>query len=131
MQTFASNPVDDMADRYTAMLESALLARALADTGALPDERRKQLLRQWLHGTFNPSADGCTTIGEGRGLLAWQPEDSGYRLVWLAPSGLACPLARIYAQDDGSWAVLVVAGVRDDPAEAMATAEWGVSRLTA
>lgn len=131
MQTFAANLTDETAERYTAMLESALLARALADTGALPDERRKQLLRQWLHGTFNPSADGCTTIGEGSGALVWQPEGSGYRLTWLAPTGLACPLARIYAQDDGSWAVLVVAGVRDNPAEAMAIAEWGVSRLTA
>jgi hypothetical protein len=45
------------------------------------------------------------------------------------PAGIACPLAHIYPQPDGSWAVLIVAGVRNEITEAMAAAEWGISRL--
>lgn len=132
MQVFPSGITDELADRYTAELESALLARALADTGNLPDERAKALLASWLAGTFNAAMAALgESIATGRGDLAWQPDGTGYRLVWLAPTGLACPLARIYDQEDGTWAALVVAGVRGDPAAAMIAAEWGISRLAA
>jgi hypothetical protein len=63
------------------------------------------------------------------GPLSWEPEAEGYRLVWYMPAGIACPLAHIYPQPDGSWAVLIVAGVRNEITEAMAAAEWGISRL--
>jgi hypothetical protein len=119
------------ASRFAAELESALLAQALADTGGLPDERTKALLRQWLVGTFDAASANLLSIIDGRGALDWKPEGDGYRLVWYAPTGLACPLARIYAQADGSWAALIVAGVRDDAQSAMLAAEWGVSRLAA
>ena len=130
MQVFPPDMTDELASRYTAELESALLARALADTGNLPDERAKALLASWLAGTFNAAMAALSeSIATGRGDLLWQPDGEGYRLVWLAPTGLACPLARIYGQEDGTWAALVVAGVRDDPAAAMIAAEWGISRL--
>lgn len=123
---------DERAERFIAMLESALLARALAETGPLPYERRRALLSTFLLGTFNAaSAAMACTIGEGRGVLDWEPDGQGYRLVWYAPAGLACPLARLYRQENDSWAVLVVAGVCDDPSSAMLCAEWGVSRLAA
>lgn len=125
----ASDP--DHARRYTAELEAALLARSLADAGGLPDERAKALLSSWLRGVFNASSAGLLSIGDGRGHIAWEPEGTGYRLKWIAPCGIACPLARIYEQEDGSWAVLIVAAVRDDPASAMMAAEWGISRLAA
>ena len=131
MQTFAQNAGDETAERFAADLESALLARALAGAGSLPDERTKALLASWLCGTFNATAYGALTINEGRGTLAWEAEGDGYRLVWLNPSGLACPLARLYAQPDGTWVSLIVAGVRDSADEAMIAAEWGVSRLSA
>lgn len=131
MRSFARQDRDALAARFAAGLESALLARALAEAGGLPDERAKALLACWLCGTFNATAHDVTTIGEGRGLLAWEPEGDGYRMVWLAPSGLACPLARLYPQADGTWAALIVAGVRDSTEQAMMAAEWGVSRLGA
>lgn len=131
MRAFHNGSVDDRAERFAAELESALLARALAETGGLPDERAKALLALWLAGTFNATAAAIASIGEGRGVMAWEPDGSGYRLTWYAPTGLACPLARLYPQEDGTWAALIVAGVRSDAAEAMIAAEWGVSRLAA
>lgn len=128
MRTFLDG--DDLTARFTAELETALLARALADTGGLPDERTKALLRDWVAGLFNASAFALMRIGEGRGELAWQPERDGFRLVWLAPTGLACPLARLYPQANDTWAAMVVAGVKDTAEEAMIAAEWAVARLT-
>lgn len=131
MRTFTDTAGDDLAARFGAQLESALLARALAEAGGLPDERARALLSQWVLGTFNASAlpldSGCALAGA----LAWEPDGQGHRLVWYMPGGLACPLARLYQQADGSWAALIVAGVKDDLIEAMAAAEWGVARLTA
>ena len=121
---------DDEVGRYAADLESALLAQALAETGALGPERTKALLRRWLAGAFNASAQH---IGEAgfKGTLSWEPERDSHRLIWYTPSGLACPLARIYPQENGTWAALIVAGVKDDLLEAMLSAEWGIARLTA
>ena len=130
MRSFTDIAGDDTAARYTAELESALLAQALADTGGLGDERTKALLRHWIAGLFNANAAALASLADGRGTLAWEPDGSGYRLIWYAPTGMACPLARLYAQENGTWAALIVAGVRDDLIEAMAAAEWGVSRLT-
>jgi hypothetical protein len=126
-----SDTTDDNAERFTAELESALLAQALFGTGGLPDERAQALLSLWLRGTFNATVLNLRTIGDGCGDMAWEPDGTGYRLTWYTPTGLACPLARIYPQENGSWAALIVAGVRDDAGAAMAAAEWGVSRLTA
>lgn len=131
MKTFADEPGDEIARRFTADLESALLARALAGTGALPDEPRKALLHGWLLGTFHASAHGQHSIGEGRGALLWEADGTDYRLTWYSPTGLVCPLARIYRQADDTWAALIVAGVRGSAEEAMIAAEWGVSRLAA
>jgi len=126
------NATDENAGRrFTAELESALFARALADAGGQSDERLRALLSAWLCGTFNASAVGLLSICEGRGHTAWEPEGNGYRLTWYAPTGQACALARMYEQENGTWAALIVAGVRDDPAAAMMAAEWGVSRLAA
>lgn len=130
MRTFVDTSGDELAARFTAALESALLAQALAETGTLPDERTKALLRDWVAGVFNASAVALHSIPEGRGQLAWEPDGAGFRLTWHAPTGMACPLARIYEQPGGTWVALIVAGVRDDLIEAMAAAEWGVSRLT-
>lgn len=130
MRTFTDASGDEIAARFTAALESALLAQALAETGTLSAERTKALLREWIAGLFNATAAALTSIGEGRGRLDWEPDGSGFRLSWYAPTGMACPLARLYQQANGTWVALIVAGVRDDLIEAMAAAEWGVSRLT-
>ncbi|MGP2490309.1 hypothetical protein ACTDI4_01590 [Mesorhizobium sp. PUT5] len=131
MQTFSPQIGDELADRYTEQLESALMARALADAGALPDERTRAMLSCWIVGVFNSAAAELRTLAEGRGELSWQLEGDGFRLVWQSPTGLACHLARVYPQANDTWAALIVAGVRDDVDEAMAAAEWGVSRLSA
>lgn len=130
VQTFDNAGTEHGAGRYQAQLENALLAIALAETGNAPD-RQKSLYAAWLIGSFNAIAHGARRLDEGYGVLDWTPEGDGYRLTWFAPTGLACPLARVYRQPDGSWASLVVAGVRGELIEAMAAAEWAVSRLTA
>jgi hypothetical protein len=120
---------DPAASRYAADLENALLARALFEAGGLTDERGSAVLRQWAIGSFNAAAHGVPLLKDG-GVLRWEREGSGLRLVWIMPGGIICPLARLYPQEDGTWAALVVAGVKDDPADAMIAAEWAVSRLT-
>ena len=120
---------DNLAARFGPMLESALLARALADTGGSSDERAKALLGQWMLGTFNAASVALGGLGSLIGYLDWEPDGAGQRLVWYSPAGVACPLARLYEQPDGMWAALIVAGVKDDLLAAMAAAEWGVSRL--
>jgi hypothetical protein len=119
---------DHGAGRYQAQLENALLAKAIAETGNA--DERQALLSAWLIGTFNATMFGITRIEDGYGMLDWVPDGNAYRLLWIAPTGLACPLAQVYQQPDGSWASLVVAGVRDDLPAAMAAAEWAVGRLT-
>jgi len=128
MRTFDEASDASLATRFASQLESALLARALAEIGGLPDERAKALYRHWLIGTFNGAVGAIEAIN--RGVLEWEPDGVGFRLVWYMPAGIACPLARLYQQENGTWAALIVAGVRDDMLEAMAVAEWGVARLT-
>lgn len=127
VQVFTDAGSEQAAGRYRADLESALLSAALAQA-ANPAERQR-LYANWLLGTFNATAFGLEGMGEGAGLLQWLPEGEGHRLIWLGPTGFACPLARVYAQPDGTWAALVVAGVRGELLEAMGAAEWAVSRL--
>lgn len=69
MRTFDDGDGDDIAARFTAQLAAALPAQALAETGSLPGECAKALLRDWLIGTFSATAAGLATIGEGRGEL--------------------------------------------------------------
>lgn len=131
MTTVFRTPNDPIAARYWADLESALMARAIAANSNLPPERQKALRRLWALGSYNAAAYGLEQGFAGHGDLVWTPEGDGYRLTYHAPYGLVCPLARIYRQDDETWAALIVAGVRDNPAAAMEAAAWGVSRLTA
>ena len=121
---------DELAAHYAAGLENALLAQALAETGCLPNEQTRDLLHQWIMGTFNACAHGIEGAPALKGELRWEHDQTGHRLTWLMPSGIACPLARIYPQANDTYVALVVAGVKDDLIEAMAAAEWGISRLT-
>lgn len=121
---------DDFADRYAGELERALLARALAGTGSLPGERARALLADWLSGTYNAAAAGVPGLHDGHGMLAWEPVGDTFNLLWFTPGGIVCPLARLYPQENDTWAAMVVAGVKDTPEEAMAAAEWAIARLT-
>jgi hypothetical protein len=123
---------DPHAARYWADLESALMAQAIGTASDLPPERRKALLRLWAFGTFNASAAGLAQGFSGCSILEWAEDNAGgHHLFYRALYGLTCPLAKIYRQPNHTWAALIVAGVRDDLHEAMAQAEWAVSRLTA
>ncbi len=110
--------------------ESGLLAKAILDQIGYEDPQlHRSLLKVWLPGMF---AAAATDIAEGigAGLFEWaQSGESTYDLIWHAPYGAGIRLARAYRQPGGSWASLIVAGVRDDPAAAMAAAEWAVGRL--
>jgi len=131
--TTTLNPyaTDPHAARYWEDLESALMAKTIEQTTSLPEERRRALLRLWVRGTFDAAAAGLESL-PGSGVLVWNEGSRTTRdLVYHAPYGLACPLGRVYRQPDGTWAALVIAGVGCDEYEAMAKAEWGISRLTA
>jgi hypothetical protein len=106
------------------------MAQTMAESSDLPRERIKALRRVWALGTFNGAAYGFETIA-GCGTLEWVTDGEEIRLVYHAPYGLACHLGRIYRQPNNTWAAVVVAGVKDDQFEAMATVEWAISRLTA
>ena len=120
---------DPHADRYWEELESALMASTLATSTDAGPERKRALLEVWVQGVFNAAAAGLIVAGQGE--LAWFEIGPRRDLIYRAPSGLTCPLVRVYPQEDGSWAALVVAGVRDDDCAAMARAEWALTRLTA
>lgn len=119
---------DPHAARYWEELESALMASTLATSTDVGPERKRALLEVWVQGVFNAAAAGLIVAGQGE--LAWFEDGPRRDLVYRSPSGLTCPLARVYPQPDGSWAALVIAGVRDDEGAAMARAEWALTRLT-
>jgi len=53
-----------------------------------------------------------------------------YRLAWHSPYGPIMMLAQVYRQENGFFAAVVVAGVKDNAPEAMGAAEWALSRLS-
>lgn len=122
---------DPHAARYWEELESALMAITIATATDVGPERQRALLQVWVQGVFNACAAGLVPETAGSGELAWFEHGSQRDLLYRSPTGLTCPLARVYPQENGSWAALVVAGVRDDEYAAMARAEWGIARLTA
>lgn len=117
--------------RYREQWESALLSLAMYEYTHTADADRRDLCRSWFPGLFNGhAAHVLEGPADGFRSLEWrQAGPSQFDLIYTAPYGLQCSLARVYRQPDGSWAAMVIAGVRDDPHEAMAAAEWGVSRL--
>lgn len=131
MQDFTQAIPDPSSERYAAELDAAMLCAALAQAGEPGTETRKAIYGRWMFGTFNAAACGLKGIGGGYGVLDWRPDRDGHHLVWHSPAGVACPLARLYPQADGTWAAMVVAGVKDDLLEAMASAEWAISRIAA
>ncbi len=122
------NEPDDSAENYAADIENALLVAALKDGGQGKGDTRKRIYSRWLNGSFLAASHGVK--GLDAGLFAWEPDGPGFRWVWYSPTGLACPLGKIFPQEDGTWAALVVAGVRSEIPEAMGAVEWAVSRLS-
>lgn len=117
--------------RYRDQWESALLSQALAALGQLAPEEQKALRRNWFVGIFNGHATHCIEAAiEGFQALDWrQAGPTQFDLLYTAPFGAQCALGRVYEQPDGSWGALVIAGVKDDLTEAMAAAEWAVTKL--
>lgn len=140
MQTFERNTEegngakapDPIHDFYLERLESAAMAATFASSSDLPPGRTKELLRLWLDGTFNAASHGIDLRqGCGAGLLVW--EQSGpttHDLIYRAVTGMNVSLGRAYRQPNGTWASLVIAGVRNSLEEAQAAAEWAASLLT-
>jgi len=119
-------------DRHRESWESALLAAAARENTELDPRQHKRLLRVWLPGLFNGAASGVDEREiPGNGSFQWLPAGPGhYQLIWHAPYGVSIVLAKVFRQDDGSFAAIVVAGVKGDPAEAMQAAQWAIARLT-
>lgn len=119
-------------DRRREDWESALLAAAIRENTELDPLQHKRLLHVWLPGLFNAAAGSIDTDDRrnaGNGGFQWVPAGPGhYQLVWHAPCGVSMVLAKAYAQENGSY--VVVAGVKDDPAEAMQAAQWAIARLS-
>lgn len=122
---------DPIRDFYLERLESAAMSMTLAASSDLPDDDRKAIYRQWLDGTFNAASHGLDVrYGCGAGLLVWQQGGpTQHDLIYRAVTGMNCNLGRAYRQPDGSWAALVIAGVRGSLEEAQAAAELAVARL--
>lgn len=121
-------------DRRREDWESALLAAAIRENTELDPLQHKRLLHAWLPGLFNAAAGGIDTDDRrmpGNGGFQWVPAGPGhYQLVWYAPYGVSMVLAKVYGQENGSYVAVVVAGVKDDPAEAMQAAQWAIARLS-
>ncbi|MGB1540211.1 MAG: hypothetical protein ACPG80_04565 [Rickettsiales bacterium] len=99
----------------------------------MEEHDRRQLMGRWFEGSFNGAAAHVAEGEEsGQGTFEWiQAGPTQFDCIYTAPYGLKCSLARAYEQPDGSWAALVIAGVRDDLWEAIAAAEWAIARLSA
>jgi hypothetical protein len=119
-------------DRHREDWECAMLAAAARENTELDPLQHKRLLRVWLPGLFNGAAGGVDERKTpGSGSFQWLPAGPGnYQLIWHAPYGVSMVLAKVYRQNDDSFAAIVVAGVKDDPAEAMQAAQWAIARLT-
>jgi hypothetical protein len=120
--------------RYREQWESALLAQTIGETSDLSLQDRKRIHAVWLLGLFNGLAFAAADEDgpQGSGVLDWrQAGPTQYDLIYHAPYGMSCVLGRAFEQPDGSWAALVIAGVRDGFPEAMGAAEWAISRLSA
>lgn len=116
--------------KYREQWEGALLARAVAENSELSPGERRQVLRTWFQGLYNAASYGVSD-GFGAGELEWRAAGpTQFDCVYAAPYGLRCNLARVYEQPDGSWAALVIAGVKASPNEAMDAALWAISRLS-
>ncbi len=118
--------------RYREQWESALLSKMLSDQSGLEEAERRDLHKAWFQGLFNGHAAAVQQEDSlGCGELEWmQSATTRYDFVYTAPYGLKCSLGRVYLQPDKSWASLVIAGVGEDHYEAMAKAEWAISRLS-
>lgn len=120
-------------DNYKDQWETALLAGLLSEQSTLPAPERTKLLSRWIIGVFNGASfaaadSNCTD----KGVLDWrQAGPTQYDLIYTAPYGIGCSLARVYEQPGGSWAALVIAGVKDELLEAIGAAEWAIARLSA
>ena len=120
---------DPQAERFWEALEAAMLAKTIEHAADLPPERRKALLGLWVQAVFDAAAAGLPAVA-GQGLLTWHEQETIRHLIYEAPNGFSCSLGRAYLQPNGTWAALVVAGVGMNEFEAMAKAEWAISRLT-
>lgn len=118
--------------RYRQQWEASMLASVIAGTADLDAADRKEILRAILEGSFNGAAYGVYDADElGGGNLEWtQAGPTQFDLVYTSSCYAKCNLGRVYSQPDGSWGALVVAGVKDDPYAAMASAEWAIARLS-
>lgn len=118
--------------RYREQWEASLLASVIAGLADLDPADRRDALRAIYLGSFNGAAFGVYGVDElGGGSLEWtQAGPEQFDLVYTGPSDVKCNLGRVYAQPNGTWAALVVAGAKDDLYAAMASAEWAVARLS-
>lgn len=119
-------------ENYRQQWEKALLAKLISDQTDLDEQDRRRILKAWMEGLFNGIAASVIDPEEkGDGSMEWQQVDHTlYEFIYTAPYGLKCSLARVYMQPDGSWASLVIAGVKDDNSEAIASAEWAIAKLS-
>lgn len=119
--------------RYKDQWETGVLAATLESLADLTDQDRRDLVRTWLIGAFNGSSSGIyASPDDHSGSLDWiQAGPTQFDCIYTGPMGVKCSLARIYEQPNGSWAALVIAGVKEDQYAAIGAAEWALARLSA
>ena len=117
--------------RYRAQWETGVMASALAHLADLDAAERKALCRSWVLSAYNGAAFGVYDSHEPlAGNIEWvQAGPTQYDCLYTGPYGVKCALGRVYEQPDGSWAAMIIAGVKDSYLEALASAEWALARL--
>ncbi len=128
---YPNNRQQPDSDRYQDQWETSILAATMKAAADLSEEEQRNLARVWLIGTFNASGFDIEQ-DLPYGTIEWdQAGPTQFDCIYTGYRGLKCKIARVYEQPNGSWAAMVIAGVKDDKFEAFANAEWAISRLTA
>lgn len=117
--------------RYKEQWETGVMAAAISELADLDDSERAALARSWIISSYNGAAFGVYDQDDPfAGRMEWhQSGPTHYDLLYTGPFGVQCSLGRVYEQPNGTWAAMVIAGVKDELPGAIAAAEWAVARL--
>jgi len=119
------------ADRYKDQWETGVMAAAVSAMASLDPDERQALLKRWIIDSYNGASSGIAAeAGDFTAAIEWaQSGPTHFDLLYEGPFGMKLSLGRAYQQPNGTWAAMVIAGVKDELEGAMASAEWAISRL--
>lgn len=120
-------------ERYKSQWETGVMAAAIAHLADLDDAERKALSRSWVIDAYNGASFGVYDAEDvTSGKIEWaQAGPTQFDCLYTGPYGVKCALGRVYQQPNGTWAAMVIAGVKDDYLQALGSAEWALAKLCA